>query len=247
MKRSDGLWRFACGDVSISALWFLIVAALVVNSYFNCSVCTAFANCPYTSFFTEKWRAPGWGSVTKRKSSSHYERWCTDTSGYDNTAPDWTMGGVWGDQPSWYRSQIMIFTDKRYLILVLEAQKWTVNEVLWSWITFNRCWEMYHCNDAVYHISSDFHWLTRYWKCQGSSTCWQQATHRTSRGEEVCRFRIFWPNTRKNKILIKHQKKTDSDQTQVKSDPTNKTFWRTTRRIELTTTHKSTWKPDLTI
>ena len=82
-----------------------------------------------------------------------------------------------------------------------------VNEVLWSWITFNRCWEMYHCNDAVYHISSDFHWLTRYLKCQGSSTCWQQATHRTSRGEEVCHFRIFWPNTRKNKILIKHQKK----------------------------------------
>merc|ERR1712181_172177 len=29
--------------------------------------------------------------------------WCTDTSGYDNTAPDWAMGGVWGDQPSWYR------------------------------------------------------------------------------------------------------------------------------------------------
>jgi len=29
--------------------------------------------------------------------------WCTDTSGYDNTAPDWEMGGVWGDQPSWFR------------------------------------------------------------------------------------------------------------------------------------------------
>merc|ERR1711934_685901 len=29
--------------------------------------------------------------------------WCTDTSGYENTAPDWKMGGVWGDQPSWYR------------------------------------------------------------------------------------------------------------------------------------------------
>merc|ERR1712215_451041 len=29
--------------------------------------------------------------------------WCTDITGYDNTAPDWSMGGVWGDQPSWYR------------------------------------------------------------------------------------------------------------------------------------------------
>jgi len=41
--------------------------------------------------------------VSIREWSYHYERWCTDTSGYDNTAPDWAMGGVWGDQPSWYR------------------------------------------------------------------------------------------------------------------------------------------------
>ena len=38
-----------------------------------------------------------------RTLSYHHRRWCTDTSGYDNTAPDWEMGGVWGDQPSWYR------------------------------------------------------------------------------------------------------------------------------------------------
>ena len=73
-----------------------------------------------------------------------YERWCTDTGGYDNTAPDWTMGGVWGDQPSWYRWHSKIFAEKRWhitsstnhniyreevfeaiwVILVLEAQKW---------------------------------------------------------------------------------------------------------------------------
>ena len=36
-------------------------------------------------------------------------RWCTDTSGYDNTAPDWEMGGVWGDQPSWFRCSKPLF------------------------------------------------------------------------------------------------------------------------------------------
>ena len=29
--------------------------------------------------------------------------WCTDITGYDNTASDWTMAGIWGDEPSWFR------------------------------------------------------------------------------------------------------------------------------------------------